>query len=340
MLVDIFKVEATDRIRKDFGDIEELASSIKEIGLLNPPVVTPEMKLIAGERRLRACKQLGWEQIEVRVMTVKDFEQQLRMEIDENENRKDFTFSERLDWARRLERVEREKARERMEAGKAVDPSQISDKGRADDVVAIDSGFGSRDTFRKAKFIGENADAETIAKLDAEKISIHKAWTETKAKLKEAEQKLREKDAELLRAQTPKVEIKEVVKEVIPADIQREYDEMKTEKKQLEQSLMRTYERIEQLEKIEKTVRTQEESPMYDLIRSLQTANRYFDTFTLNEKFTAKAIASAEQTTVDSLETQLRRTLAKANQVMAIIDERNGVVVIDETTKMEVIVNE
>src|SRR5690606_32885224 len=153
-------------------------------------------------------------------------------------------------------------------------------------------------------------------------------------------EEIREKDAELLRAKTPKVEVKEVIKEVVPAEVQREYDEMKTEKRQLEQSLMRTYERIEQLEKIEKTVRTQEESPMYDLIRSLQTANRYFDTFTLNEKFTAKAIASAEQTTVDSLETQLRRTLAKANQVMALIDERNGVVVIDETTKMEVIVNE
>lgn len=153
-------------------------------------------------------------------------------------------------------------------------------------------------------------------------------------------EEIREKDAELLRAKTPKVEVKEVIKEVVPAEVQREYDEMKSEKRQLEQSLMRTYERIEQLEKIEKTVRTQEESPMYDLIRSLQTANRYFDTFTLNEKFTAKAIASAEQTTVDSLETQLRRTLAKANQVMALIDERNGVIVIDETTKMEVIVNE
>lgn len=65
-------------------------------------------------------------------------------------------------------RVEREKARERMEVGKAADPSQKSDEGRADDIAAEQSGFGSRDTFRKAQFIDDNADAETIAKLDAE----------------------------------------------------------------------------------------------------------------------------------------------------------------------------
>src|SRR6266436_1376633 len=48
-----------DRIRKDMGDIDELANSIKAVGLIQPVIVTRENKLIAGERRLRAMKKLG-----------------------------------------------------------------------------------------------------------------------------------------------------------------------------------------------------------------------------------------------------------------------------------------
>lgn len=115
-------------------------------------------------------------------MTVRDYEHQLRMEISENENRKEFTFSERVDWARRLERIEKEKARERMESGKAIDLSQNSDKGRVDELVARESGLGSRDTLRKAQFITDHAAPEIIAQLDAEEISIHRAYQETNAK--------------------------------------------------------------------------------------------------------------------------------------------------------------
>jgi len=50
--------------------LEELVSSIKQAGLLQPVVVrranggaVGSYELIAGERRLRACQQLGWERI-------------------------------------------------------------------------------------------------------------------------------------------------------------------------------------------------------------------------------------------------------------------------------------
>lgn len=49
--------------------LEELVSSIKQAGLLQPVVVRRanggggSYELIAGERRLRACQQLGWERI-------------------------------------------------------------------------------------------------------------------------------------------------------------------------------------------------------------------------------------------------------------------------------------
>lgn len=53
----------------DPAALEELVSSIRQAGLLQPVVVrrapngTGGYELIAGERRLRACQQLGWERI-------------------------------------------------------------------------------------------------------------------------------------------------------------------------------------------------------------------------------------------------------------------------------------
>ena len=260
MLVDIDKIKVTDRIRKDFGNLDELAEDIKENGLINPPVVTPDLQLIAGERRLRACQRLGWKQIEVRVMTVRDAEHQLKLEINENENRKDFTFTEKMEWARRLERIEKAKAEERMKTGKELNPSQNSDKGRTDEIVAKESGFGSRDTYRKAKFIAENGDEELISKLDAGEISIHKAYTEIKERLKQEEEarKRAEQQVQKLREQMEyakgKVEVKEVVKEVVPPEIKRKLEEAQRRVAELERQLKEQENDIKRVEKIREEI--------------------------------------------------------------------------------------
>jgi ParB family chromosome partitioning protein len=54
--------------RKDLGDLQGLAESIREFGLLRPVLITPEDRLIAGRRRLEACKLLGWKTIPVNVI--------------------------------------------------------------------------------------------------------------------------------------------------------------------------------------------------------------------------------------------------------------------------------
>ena len=59
-----------ERVRRDMGDIEALAASIDEIGLLNPIVVTPDGRLLCGERRLLAAKLLGWKEIPVTIRGV------------------------------------------------------------------------------------------------------------------------------------------------------------------------------------------------------------------------------------------------------------------------------
>jgi ParB family transcriptional regulator, chromosome partitioning protein len=60
------------------GDLAGLAASLAELGLLHPVVIRPDGTLIAGERRLRAAKQLGWPTIPV---TVVDLDQVARGEF-------------------------------------------------------------------------------------------------------------------------------------------------------------------------------------------------------------------------------------------------------------------
>lgn len=224
MLIDISRVKVSNRIRQDYGDIEDLANDIKENGLINPPVVTPNFELIAGERRLRAMKYLGYQQVEVRVMQVKDYEHMLKLEINENENRKDFTRLERLEYARRLERIERVKARERMQ-----NPTKNSSEGETQEIVAKKAGIGSKDTYRKEKYIAKHADKETLEAWDKRKISTHKAYTRIK-ELEEQVKKLQQKNREL-KERKPEVIEKEVVKEVIK--VPGDYEELKEKEKHL-----------------------------------------------------------------------------------------------------------
>ena len=219
--VNISEIKITDRIRKDFGNIQELADDIEKNGLINPPVVTPDLVLIAGERRIRACSLLGWERIEVKIMTVRDYEHQLRLEISENENRKEFTFSERVEWARRLEQVEKLKAKERQaiigshNLGLEVENFPPLDKGKVRDKVAELVGFGSGKQYEKAKFIADHADPEIIQKLNEEKISINRAYQETKARLEAAERAKKEAEA---RVEAEKKRAEELAKRLQEAE--------------------------------------------------------------------------------------------------------------------------
>lgn len=88
-------IKVGERHRKDIGDVGALAESIDTVGLIHPVVVTPDCRLIAGERRLSAMRSLGWEMIPVTVIqTLADATDELIAERDENTCRKDFTPTE------------------------------------------------------------------------------------------------------------------------------------------------------------------------------------------------------------------------------------------------------
>ncbi len=81
--------------------IDELAENINQIGLQNPPIVHEvdgKIKLISGQRRLLAVKQLGWKEIPVLVIKkhVSLFDAKLAS-ISENIHRKPLNPSDLAD---------------------------------------------------------------------------------------------------------------------------------------------------------------------------------------------------------------------------------------------------
>lgn len=86
------KVDDELRIRQDPGDIATLEESIRKVGLLNPILVDEAHRLVAGYRRLTACRNLGWREIEATVLRFEgDLLKMFDAEVDENLLRKDFT---------------------------------------------------------------------------------------------------------------------------------------------------------------------------------------------------------------------------------------------------------
>lgn len=88
-----------DNPRKNIGDVTDLAASIKANGLLTPLSVVPNgsrYRVIAGHRRLMACKQAGTGAVPCFVLQL-DPLQQLEAMITENCQREQLTVLEEAD---------------------------------------------------------------------------------------------------------------------------------------------------------------------------------------------------------------------------------------------------
>ncbi len=107
------------RYRRDLGDLSGLISSIRGIGLLNPPVVSSDGVLLCGARRLAAVQQLGWSQVEVRVATdASGTLTAVLAEQHENELRLDLSPVEQATLYAELKEVYAEDARRRQESSR------------------------------------------------------------------------------------------------------------------------------------------------------------------------------------------------------------------------------
>ncbi len=105
MLVQIKDIKIKKRVRKDLGNLEDLKDSLRTYGLLNPITLNSKYELIAGERRLQAATQLGWTSIQANIIDNISEVDQLEMEIEENNQRKEFTDDELYEGYKRLEKL-------------------------------------------------------------------------------------------------------------------------------------------------------------------------------------------------------------------------------------------
>lgn len=184
------------RIRKNPTHIKELIDDIQENGQIQPITVRIDdngsYRLVAGFRRLTAMKVLGEQKIEAYVISEADEEKLLKMEISENEVRESFTRTERMEYIKRLEEIEKKKAKERMLKGKA-DPTENSPGGgESRQKVADQIGISSNTITREKKIIEhkDQIDPEDFKDWDDGKLSTNKVYVELKEKLRRAEQAL------------------------------------------------------------------------------------------------------------------------------------------------------
>ena len=146
----------------------------------------------------------------------------LNLEIDENEIRKEFSKLERLDWARRLERVESIKAEKRrlstLTSNIDKENFPYQEKGQTRDIVAEKLGIGSGKQYEKEKYIEDNLHLVTEDEKDAwdkgdisdhamyKKIKAEKDLLENKTKQLEQEKQRLQSELQREKSKPPKVE--------------------------------------------------------------------------------------------------------------------------------------
>jgi ParB family chromosome partitioning protein len=84
-------IQVDGNLRSLEGDVAALAESIRLHGVLEPLVITPDGRLLAGRRRLEAARCAGLPQVPVRVLDIRDERAAIEVGLIENVERTDLT---------------------------------------------------------------------------------------------------------------------------------------------------------------------------------------------------------------------------------------------------------
>lgn len=113
----ISRIAVRDRARREMRNIDSLAKSIRDRGLLQPIVVRPDgdgYALVAGGRRIEAHRSLGLDAIPAHIAeSLADELEALLAEGEENTEREKFTPTEAVEHAERIRAAEEQRAAER-----------------------------------------------------------------------------------------------------------------------------------------------------------------------------------------------------------------------------------
>lgn len=134
----------TDRRPLNMSKVQELADSIKDIGLINPITVDRESILIAGLHRLEACKLLEWVDIECNVVDLDGLKAELA-EIDENLVRNELHYIERGECLSRRKRIyELLHPEAKAKVAGAIASNAAQGKRHASDIMSFASDAASK----------------------------------------------------------------------------------------------------------------------------------------------------------------------------------------------------
>ena len=118
--IPIAEIVIGNRARKDMGDIDSLASSMHDLGQLQPILLGRGNVLIAGARRIEAARSLGWPTIQyIQTNDLDTAALALKAERDENSQRKPLVPSEMGAIAAQLLAIEKPSADGRQAESRA-----------------------------------------------------------------------------------------------------------------------------------------------------------------------------------------------------------------------------
>lgn len=176
--IPISSIKIGNRFRKDMGDIESLAISISEHGLLQPIGIDEDRNLVFGARRIEAHIALARVMIPYQTIYTKS---QIQVEEAENKDRKDFSPSEKVAIADAIRERIGNRQGQRTDREELLDETQEVPQGTSTiKHAASEAGFGSDRTYRDAKKVVESGNQEIIDKMDSGEITINKAAIEVK----------------------------------------------------------------------------------------------------------------------------------------------------------------
>lgn len=88
-------INRAERQRRELVKIGELADSIRRLGLIHPIVIRSNIhELVVGERRLEACRSLGWTHISAQYLEELDERALRAIELEENIKRIDLSWQD------------------------------------------------------------------------------------------------------------------------------------------------------------------------------------------------------------------------------------------------------
>ncbi|OSA89548.1 UNVERIFIED_ORG: chromosome partitioning protein ParB [Clostridium botulinum] len=149
-------------------EIEELAESIKENGLMHNLVVRDigngKYEIISGERRCTALKKLGYEKVPCQIRDINDLDAELML-IHANLEQRELTPTEKMEGIKRLENIYKQKRKngEKLE-------------GKTRDLIGKDLGLSGVQVGRYKK-VDKDLIPELKDKLDKEDITLTQAHT-------------------------------------------------------------------------------------------------------------------------------------------------------------------